>query len=233
MKRFYKQVTVAEAADGFGVALDGRRIKTVGGRQQTVPTRALAEAMAAEWAAQGETIDPAGFILRDLADYAIDVVAAGKPAVIAETLPYAETDTLCYRAEPDEALGIRQRAEWDPLLAWAEAQWGVALQPVAGVIHRPQPAEALANLRARLEALDAFVLAALRNTASLAASLIVGLAALEAEADLTALWAAASLEETWQADLWGHDAEAAERAEKRFAAFCAAARFAALARQQN
>lgn len=230
MKRFYKQATIAEAADGFGVALDGRRIKTVGGRAQTVPTVALAMAMAAEWDEQGETIDPARFILRDLADYAIDVVARDPAAVIAETLPYADTDTLCYRAEPDEALGIRQRAEWDPLLQWAEATWGVRLEPVAGVIHRPQPAEAMAALRIRLEALDPFGLAALRNTASLAASLIIGLAALEPDADLARLWAAASLEETWQADLWGHDAEAQERRELRFAAFSAAARFAALAR---
>lgn len=230
MKRFYKQVAVVEAADaGFGVALDGRRIRTVGGRAQTVPTRALAEAMAAEWAQQGETIDATAFILRDLADYAIDMVAQAPATVVGEIVPYAETDTLCYRAEPDEALGIRQRAVWDPLLARAAAEWGVTLQPVSGIIHRAQPPAALAALRTRVEALDAFALAALRNTTSLAASLVIGLLALEPGADLAALWAAASLEEIWQAELWGHDPEATARAEKREAAFGAAARFAALA----
>ncbi|MEL0251365.1 MAG: ATP12 family protein [Novosphingobium sp.] len=229
MKRFYKQVTVETAEGGFGVKLDGRAIKTVGGRPQVVPTRALAEALAAEWAAQGEEIDPALFLYRDMADYAIDVVAAAPAQVIAEILPYAETDTLCYRAEPDEAFAARQRLMWEPLLAAAEARLGVQFLRVTGIIHKPQPVETLAALRDELEVLDAFQLAALRNTTSLAASLVLGLAALRPGADLEALWDAANLEEDWQAELWGKDAEAMERREKRSAAFAAAARFAGLA----
>lgn len=230
MKRFYKDVTVEAADSGFGVRLDGRAIKTVGGRPQVVPTRALAEALAAEWDAQAEEIDPALFLFRDMADYAIDVVAGGPAQVIGEILPYAETDTLCYRAEPDEAFAARQRLMWEPLLAGAEARLGVQFVRVTGIIHKPQPVETLAALRDELEALDAFQLAALRNTASLAASLVIGLAALQADADLDALWDAANLEEDWQAELWGKDAEAMERREKRSAAFAAAARFAGLAR---
>ncbi len=229
MKRFYKQVTVETAEGGFGMKLDGRAIKTVGGRPQVVPTRALAEAMAAEWAVQGEEIDPALFLYRDMADYAIDVVAAAPAQVIAEILPYAETDTLCYRAEPDEAFAARQRLMWEPLLAAAEARLGVQFLRVTGIIHKPQPVETLAALRDELEVLDAFQLAALRNTTSLAASLVLGLAALRPGADLEALWDAANLEEDWQAELWGKDAEAMERREKRSAAFAAAARFAGLA----
>lgn len=229
MKRFYKQVTVEAAEGGFGVRLDGRAIKTVGGRPQVVPTRALAEAMAAEWAAQGEEIDPALFLYRDMADYAIDVVAAAPAQVIAEILPYAETDTLCYRAEPDEAFAARQRLMWEPLLAAAEARLGVQFLRVTGIIHKPQPVETLAALRDELEVLDPFQLAALRNTTSLAASLVLGLAALQPGADLEALWDAANLEEDWQAELWGKDAEAMDRREKRSAAFAAAARFAGLA----
>ena len=110
MKRFYKAVTVAAEAGGFRVQLDGRGIRTVGGRAQIVPSAALAEALAAEWAGQADEIDPAAFVLRDLTDYALDVVEAGKAGVIEELVPYGETDTLCYRAEPDEALGVRQRA---------------------------------------------------------------------------------------------------------------------------
>jgi chaperone required for assembly of F1-ATPase len=230
MKRFYKAVTVEAAEGGFGVRLDGRAIKTVGGRPQVVPTHSLAEAMAAEWAAQGEEIAPALFLFRDMADYAIDVVAGDRASVIAEILPYAETDTLCYRAEPDEAFAARQRMMWEPLLASAEARLGVQFVRVSGIIHKPQPVETLAALRDQLETLDAFQLAALRNTTSLAASLVIGLAALEPQADLDALWDAANLEEDWQAELWGKDAEAMERREKRSAAFAAAARFAGLAR---
>ncbi|MEI6642483.1 MAG: ATP12 family protein [Novosphingobium sp.] len=230
MKRFYKAVTVAAEGAGYRVMLDGRGLRTVGGRAQIVPSPKLAEALAAEWAGQGEEIDPACFVLRDLADYALDVVEAGKAGVIEELVPYGETDTLCYRAEPDEALGVRQRAVWEPLLTAAEARWDVRFVRVAGVIHRPQPPETLARLREELGHLDAFTLAALRNTAALAASLLLGLKALEPDADIDALWDAANLEEDWQAELWGKDAEALERRARRHAAFAAAARFAALAR---
>lgn len=230
MKRFYKAVTVAVDGGGYRVMLDGRPLRTVGGRAQIVPSAPLAEALAAEWSAQGEEIDPAGFIYRDLVDYALDVVTAGKAGVIDELVPYGETDTLCYRAEPDEALGVRQRAVWEPLLTAAEARWEVRFVRVAGIIHKPQPPETLARLREELTRLDAFTLAALRNTAALAASLVLGLQALEPDADIDALWDAANLEEDWQAELWGKDEEALERRARRHAAFAAAARFAALAR---
>ncbi|MCW1383958.1 molecular chaperone [Novosphingobium sp. KCTC 2891] len=230
MKRFYKDVAVAAEAGGFRVTLDGRGIRTVAGKPQIVPTRALADALAAEWAAQGEEIDAASFLLRDMADYALDVVAPERAQAITELLPYGETDTLCYRAEPDEALGRRQHAVWEPLLVTAEERHGVRFVRVAGVMHRPQPEPTLARVREVLESLDAFALAALRNTAGLAASLMLGLAALEPGADIDALWDAANLEEDWQAELWGKDAEALERRERRHAAFAAAAHFAALAR---
>lgn len=230
MKRFYKAVTVAVKGTGFRVMLDGRGLRTVGGQAQIVPTAPLAEALAAEWSGQGEEIDPARFVFRDLADYAIDVVSPGKATVVDELIPYAETDTLCYRAEPDEALGIRQRAVWDPLLAAAEARWDVRFVRVAGIMHRPQPEETLTRLREDLAARDGFTLAAVKNTASLAASLALGLMAVEPGADVDALWDAANLEEDWQAELWGKDAEAQDRRARRHAAFAAAARFAALAR---
>jgi len=230
VKRFYKAVTVAVEGTGFRVMLDGRPLRTVGGRAQIVPTAPLAEALAAEWSGQGEEIDPARFVFRDLADYAIDVIVPGKAAVVEELIPYAETDTLCYRAEPDEALGIRQRAVWDPLLAAAEDRWQARFVRVAGIMHRPQPDETLARLRADLESRDGFTLAAVKTTASLAASLVLGLMAVEPGADIDALWDAANLEEDWQAELWGKDAEAQARRARRHAAFAAAARFAVLAR---
>lgn len=232
MKRFYKSVVVAEAADradaGWRVLLDGRGIKTAAGAPQIVPTQSLAQALAQEWEVQGETIDAATFPLRDLADYAIDVVASGREEVVSSLLPYAETDTLCYRADPDEPLHRRQIEVWEPLLTQAEARFGVQFTRVSGIVHKPQPAETLARLRIELEQRDAFTLAALRMTASLSASLTIGLMALEPDADVAALWNAASLEEEWQADLWGRDWEAEERRAGRAQAFALAARFARL-----
>jgi chaperone required for assembly of F1-ATPase len=230
MKRFYKQVSVAEGEDGWRVLLDGRAIKTASGRPQTVPTSALAEAIADEWAEQSEEIDPAGFVLRDMADYAIDVVAIDRAGTIRSLLPYAETDTLCYRGDEGEALAERQAEVWEPLLHQAEALWDIHFERIGGVIHRAQPAATLARLEKVLAAESDYALAALRTLASLAASLIIGLIALAPGADAEALWNAANLEEDWQAELWGKDDEALALREKRFRAFAAAIRFAELAR---
>jgi len=229
MKRFWKDVSIgAVEGGGWQVLLDGRGVKTPGGRVQAVPGEALAAALAAEWAAQGEEIDPAGFVLRDMADYALDVVAADEAAVVAAVLKYGETDTLCYRGEPGEALTRRQEEEWEPLLTAAEARHGVAFVRVSGIMHRPQPADTLAVLGGVLAGLGPLRLAAVHNLASLAASLVVALAALAPGADLAHLWNAASLEEDWQAEMWGRDAEAEARRERRARAFIAAAQFAAM-----
>ena len=230
MKRFYEQASVDEDAGGWRVLLDGRPVRTAGGRAQIVPTRPLAEALAAEWAGQPQEIDPTSFVLRDLADYAVDIAGQDRAAVIAEALRYAETDTLCYRADPDEPLHRRQRQVWEPVLSGIEARLGIRFERISGVIHRPQPAETLARLRAVLEDQDAFALTATRTLAGLAASLVVALAALELDAEAEALWAVADLEEDWQAELWGRDWEAEERRARRLASFAAAMRFAGLAR---
>lgn len=229
MKRFYKDVSVTPEEAGWRVLLDGRGVKSQGGRPQIVPTRALAEALADEWAAQGDEIDPAGFLLRDLADFAIDVIPADRADAVAAVLRFAESDTLCYRAEPDEPLHARQLAVWEPLLKAAEARWDAHFERISGIIHRAQPAATLKRLGAALAAQDDFALAALNTLASLAASLVIALAALEPESDIPALWDAAELEADWQTEQWGADTEAEARREKRFAAFAAAARFAAFA----
>lgn len=230
MKRFYREATAERGQTGWFVALDGRRVKTQGGNVLVLPNEATAQLLAGEWAAQGEEIDPRGFPMRDLADYALDVVAPDPAAAVTALLRYAETDTLCYRADPDEPLWKRQQEVWEPLLTVCEAREGVRLQRVSGVIHRAQDATALATLRARLEAMDYLTLASLTTLASLAASLIVGLAALEPDAEGEALWDAANLEEDWQAELWGRDWEAEERREQRKRDFLAAIAFAAAVR---
>jgi chaperone required for assembly of F1-ATPase len=230
MKRFWKDVAVEEADGGWRVTLDGRPIRTQGGQAQLVPIRPLAEAMAGEWRAQGEEVDSQAFPLRDLADLAIDHVPGDRAGTIAKLLAYAETDTLCYRADPDEPLYRRQREMWDPLLAAFEARHAVKLERVSGVIHRPQPAETLERLRAVLEREDDFTLSALSTLAPLAASLTIALTALEPGADVPALFAAANCEQDWQAELWGWDALAEQARARRLAAFEAAAEFARLAR---
>ena len=229
MKRFWKDVSIEPHSGGWRLLLDGRAVKTQGGSAQIVPTPALAQALAAEWAAQGETIDPGRFMLRDLTDTALDVIAQDRASTVAVLLRFAETDTLCYRADPEDALHARQQELWDPLLSAAEARWDVHFIRVNGVLHQPQPAATLQRFELLLQSKSDFTLAALTTLASLAASLIVALAALEDGAEAEALWNAAELEEAWQAELWGSDYEAEHRRALRLAAFKAAMGFARLA----
>lgn len=230
MKRFYTTVSVETCKLGHSIELDGRPIKTQGGQLQVVASAALAEALAAEWAGQGEIIDPAHFALRDMVDYALDVVPETRAEIIEKLLRYAETDTLCYRAHPDEPLWQRQRQVWDPLVEALEAREGIALERVSGILARPLSRSTLDRLAARLAALDNYDLAALEQLTSLAASLCIGLAALEEDADGEALWAAANLEEDWQVEKWGADEEAGARRARRLGDFLKAMEFARLAR---
>lgn len=215
MKRFYGNVTVDQVANGFAVRLDGRAIKTAAGNPQIVPGRGLADALAAEWDAQGDELDLTLFRFRDLADYAIDIIATERPVALDKLLAFAETDTLCYRADPDEALYRRQQEIWEPLLTGLETREDIRLDRISGVMHRPQPAETLEKLHGRLDALDDFTLAGLHNVTSLAASLVIGMSALQDGKDPEMLWSAANLEEKWQAELWGQDEEALDRLKKR------------------
>ncbi len=230
MKRFYKQVAVAKADRGWRVELDGRPIKTALGNPQIVPTEALACELADEWDGQGETIDTALFRKRDLADFAIDMVEPDCAGTTAKLLAFLETDTLCYRADPDEPLYRRQQAVWEPVVAAFEKREGVKLERISGIMHRPQPEATVAALATRLGALDPFTLTALLTMTSLAASLIVGLSALEENADIEALWDAANLEEDWQVEQWGEDFEAAAVRKQRRADFVNAWEFLKLGR---
>jgi chaperone required for assembly of F1-ATPase len=228
MKRFWTTVATEPCAGGWRVTLDGRAMRTQGKAAQVVPDEAMARALAAEWQAQGAEVDASAFPLRDMADYAIDVIAPDPAAAIAAILPYGETDTLCYRADLGEPLHLRQLEMWEPVLRAAEARWDVHFERVSGIIHRPQPAATLARFQAVLAAQDAFTLAALRNLSNLAASLTIALCAVEPGAQVAALWQAANLEEDWQADLWGKDAEAEALRDRRTVAFLGAVRFAGL-----
>ncbi len=226
MKRFWKEVSVREAEGGWQVLLDGRPIKTQSGSPQVLPTQESADLVAGEFAAQGEEIDPRSFVYRDIADFAIDMVRKDSGSHIAKLLAYAETDTLCYRADPDDALFKRQEEVWEPLVEACDAAHGVKLERASGIVHRRQSDATVQALRKRLESEDDFTLAALAMLASLATSLVVALAVLEDGADVEALFAAANLEEDWQAELWGWDFDAENARRTRLEAFSQAARFA-------
>lgn len=230
MKRFYNAVATALQGDCHQVTLDGRPLRTQAGAAQSLPTRELAELLAGEWRDQGEEIDPHSFPLRDLADYAIDRIAPDRDAAIAALLAYAETDTLCYRADPDEPLYRRQQDIWEPLLTQCEARHGVRFERASGIIHRPQPPATLTALREVLTREDHFTLSALNALASITASLTVALTALEEDAEAEALFAAANCEEDWQAEQWGWDEPAAKARAARLEAFRKAMLFGRTAR---
>jgi chaperone required for assembly of F1-ATPase len=230
MRRFYKQVDVAAVEGGWQVTLDGRGVKTVKGLPQIVPTEALARALAAEWDAQGEKIDAQSLPLRDMTDYAIDIVAPDQASVVEKIVAYGDTDTLLYRADPDEPLYARQQEVWEPIVSGFETLHGISYVRVSGIIHREQHAATLDKLRELVAAQSPFAMASLEAMASLAASLLVGLNALDPDADGEALWQAASLEDEWQAEQWGREEEAEERRVKRQSDFLTSRSLALLAR---
>jgi len=217
-KRFWTEVSVQEDDDGYAVALDGRRIKTPAKAPLILPGRAMAEAVAGEWAAQDGEVDPLSMPFTRSANAAIDKVRAQHAEVADMLADYGDSDLLCYRAESPQALVERQAETWDPALDWAERALGARLEPRRGVIHQPQAPEALARLRAQVHALDAFRLAAFHDLVSLSGSLVLGFAAAKGWRDADALWEISRLDERWQEEHWGSDDEAtASEAHKRAA----------------
>lgn len=224
-KRFWKVVEVAPAEGAFQVLLDGRALRTPARRPVAVPAEALARALAAEWQAQPDVIDPRAMPLSRMTNSAIDTVAQNHDHVIDTVAAYGDSDLLCYRAAHPEGLVARQATIWDPLLDWAAAALGARLAVRTGVMHRPQPAAALAALRGAVAAQGPFQLAALHELVALSGSLVIGLRAAAGDADAEALWAASRLDEIWQSDLWGTDDEAEALAARREAAFLDAERY--------
>jgi chaperone required for assembly of F1-ATPase len=230
MKRAYKEVAVAAVEGGFAVTLDGRPVRTPGRKPLVAPSAALAEAIAAEWRAQGDRVDPHRMPQTRLASTALDLVPGRRPAVVDEIAAYAGTDLLCYRADAPAELRTRQDAAWQPLLDWAAERYGATLLVTAGVVPRPQPAAALAALRRAVEAQDDLALVALHAATAAAGSLIVGLALLEGRLDAAAAFDLSQLDESFQIEKWGEDAEAARRRRALRADLAEAAQFHQLRR---
>lgn len=213
IKRFFKQAAVGEAeGGGFALLLDGKRARTPAKRPLVLPTRALAELIAREWAGQGETIEPATMPLTRLANSAIDGVAETMEATRAEIAKYAGADLVCYRASAPEALAAQQAAAFDPVLAWADAALGASFVLAADVTHVAQPRAALDAVRAAVDAItDPFALAALHGMTSLSGSVLLALMAARGALSHEAAWRAAHVDEEFQIAKWGEDAEAKGR----------------------
>ncbi len=230
MKRFYKTVSTAHDDAGWRVLLDGKPIRTPGKAEALVPTAALADALAAEWDAQTETINPKTMPLTRFANTVIDGVAAQRDAVAAEIAQFGESDLICYRAHEPAALAARQQDAWAPLVDWAAQALGAPLIVTQGIMHQSQPPEALAALKAAVSAQGNWQLAPLHAMVSITGSLVIGLALLAGRLTPEQAFAAGHLDELFQAEHWGEDAQAAEIRALRRADLDAAARFAALAR---
>lgn len=228
MKRFWTEAAAVPADGGWGVTLDGRAVRTPARAPLVVENRALAEAIAAEWQAQGETIDPAAMPLTGLANAAIDLAATDPAGFAAPIAAYAATDLLCYRDDRDPALQAEQAAAWNPLLAWAEARHGVEFALAQGVLPIDQPAATQTALRDAVFAQDPFRLAALTPLVTIGGSLVAGLALVEAAFEADALWEAVSLDELYQERRWGADSEAQKARARREAEWHHAARFLTL-----
>lgn len=223
-KRFYKSVSIEKEGTGFALLLDGKPVCTPAKAQLLLPTSALADAVAEEWRAQRERIDPATMPLTKLANSAIDGVAGRAQAVIGDILAYAGSDLLCYRADGPRGLTEAQKAYWDPVLAWAKSALGAPFVLAEGVVHVTQPQASLDRLKDWLAAQEPFGLAALHVMTALSGSALLALAVACGQMTAEEAWKAAHVDEDWQISQWGEDAEAAARRAARWRDFAAAAR---------
>ena len=230
MKRFYKQAAAEKTPDGFRILLDGKPVKTPGRQTLVLPTAALADMVAQEWQAQGEEITPATMPMLRLANTTQDGVSAHRADVAAAILRFGEHDLLCYRAHDTPELLCRQREAWDPLLNWAADQVGAGLAVTEGISHIPQSPESLDALHRAVLAFDDHGLAALHVMASITGSLVLGLALAEGALNPAQAFQLSRLDEMFQAERWGEDAEAQQRASALARELDVAARFMMFAR---
>jgi chaperone required for assembly of F1-ATPase len=226
-RRFYKAVAVT---DDLGIALDGRRMKTPAKVPLILPTRAAAEAIAAEWDAQGEKIDAASMTLTKLANTAIDRVAANRDAIIRDIVDFANSDLVCYRADQPDELVRRQSAAWDPVVDWALTALDAPFAVTTGVIHKAQSPEALHAHESAVRALNDFELAAYHTIMTLTGSALLAIMLVRNAIVPEAAWIAAHVDEDFQIEQWGRDDEAQARRAARYAEFIACCRFLGLSR---
>ena len=225
MKRFWKDVSVEQEGSGWSVMLDRRLVRTPARAPLLLPTERLAGAIADEWSSVGDEIDPQGMPLTGLANAAIDRVTPDREAFAAPLVRYAEADLACYRAERPRALVDLQAASWDALLAWGRRRYDVDFCTTAGVVHVAQPAATIDRLSHAVSTLDPFRLAGLSPLVTIGGSLLAALAVMEKAMTAEQAWDAVSVDDRWQLEQWGADAEAETALENRRRDFLAAGRF--------
>jgi len=226
MKRFYKDVSVSPSGDAIAILLDGRPMKTPQRNALAVPNSALADAIAAEWAAQEEDIVPASMPLTALAQGALDQVGRERARIVGRIAAFADSDMLYYRAdEGQQALIDHQADHWDPLLEWARQRYDVGFNLIHGIRYQAQPEETVARLTAAVEAQPDFVVAPMLSLVGLSGSLVATLGLVEQAYDAEKLWPLVNLEELWQEQQWGRDDQAVALRDRKQAEFEAAARF--------
>lgn len=230
MRRFWKEVGVEQSAYGLAIRLDGRPVKTPLRAELSVPTKAMADAVIAEWEAVEEKIDPANMPMTGFANAAIDRIGPERDTFVAAISAYGETDLFCYRAEAGEPLAARQAQVWGPWLDWARGRYDVAFNIVEGIMPQSQPPETVTRLQAAVASRGTFELAAMAKLAHLSSSLVATLALIERAGSAEKLWAASCLDEIWQEELWGEDYFATKNRTDREAEFMQAARFLELLR---
>lgn len=214
MKRFYKECSVGAVDGGFTVLLDGKPVRTPAKAALVLPTRALAEAVAEEWAEQGDKIVPDTMPMMTLSATAIDRVTAAKADVAADAAGYAGSDLLCYRADTPVELAQRQAEAWDPVLAWAGERYDVQFTTTAGVMPVDQPEETRARFQAVATSLDPLRLTAVHIMTTATGSFLLALAVVEAHCEPAVAFDLSRIDETYQEELWGVDEEAAARRDR-------------------
>ena len=225
MKRFWKEVSVEAGDGGWTISLDEKPLRTPARASLIVPTQALADAIAEEWRAVDEDIDPRAMSLTGLANAAIDRVAPERQAFAGGLARYAEADLACYRSDWPPELVSRQAESWDPLLAWTRRRYDVDFGTTSGLLHVPQAQATIEQVSQAVGALDSFHLAGLSPLVTIGGSLIAGLGVLEKAMMPEDAWQAVSVDERWQLEQWGADAEAETALANRRSDFLAAARF--------
>jgi chaperone required for assembly of F1-ATPase len=228
VKRFWKDVAVAPEDGGWSVRLDERPLRTPARAPLLAPTETLANAIADEWRSVDADVDPRAMPLTGLANAAIDRIAPERQAFAGGLATYAEADLACYRSDWPPELVERQQRAWDPLLAWARRRYDLDFATTSGLMHVPQPQATIERLSHAVGSLDAFRLAGLSSLVTIGGSLVAGLAVLDKAVTAEEAWEAVSVDERWQLEQWGADAEAHTALDNRRRDFMAAARFLAL-----
>jgi chaperone required for assembly of F1-ATPase len=228
--KFYKTVETSKESNGFVVRLDGKPVKTPARALLALPTMKLADSIAEEWRAQTDVLAPTTMPLTRFAYAAIDVAPTHRVRLTEEILAYGQSDLLCYRAEEPAALVARQNEAWNPLLDWGAERFGARLRTGTGIAFVDQSAESQMAFAKAVEGRDDFALVGLHGASSLTGSLVLGLALMEGRLSASQAFALSCLDETFQAEAWGQDAEAAARAERLGAELAAIERVLTLSR---